>query len=71
MHQLQVRSDDGQQLLALNEIYVGHASHQTARYTLGVPDARAERQASSGLIVASGTGATGWCRSMWLSTGAR
>ena len=27
---------------------------------------RAEAQASSGLIVATGTGATGWCRSLWL-----
>lgn len=58
-------TDDGQQLLAVNEIFVGHASHQTARYTLGVPDGRAERQASSGVIVSTGTGATGWCRSVW------
>ena len=59
-------TDDGQQLLAVNEIFVGHASHQTARYTLGLPDGRAERQASSGLIVSTGTGATGWCRSVWV-----
>jgi NAD kinase len=59
-------ADDGQQLLALNEVYVGHASHQTARYTLAPPDGRAEAQASSGVIVGTGTGATGWCRSAWL-----
>ena len=58
--------DDGQHLLALNEIYVGHASHQTARYTLRLPEDEAESQASSGVIVATGTGATGWCRSAWL-----
>lgn len=58
-------TDDGQQLLAVNEIYVGHASHQTARYTLALPDGRTERQASSGVIAATGTGATGWCRSVW------
>ncbi|MCV7199068.1 NAD(+)/NADH kinase [Mycobacterium angelicum] len=58
-------TDDGQQLLAVNEIFVGHASHQTARYTLALPDGRAERQASSGVIVSTGTGATGWCRSVW------
>lgn len=57
-------TDDGQRLLAVNEIYVGHASHQTARYTLTLPDGRTERQASSGLIVSTGTGATGWCRSV-------
>jgi NAD kinase len=59
-------TDDGQRLTALNEIYVGQPSHQTARYTLTLPGGRAERQASSGLIVSTGTGATGWCRSAWL-----
>lgn len=59
------RVDDGQVLTALNEVYVGHATHQTARYVLSV-GSDVERQASSGLIVASGTGATGWCRSAWL-----
>ena len=58
-------TDDGQRLLAVNEIFVGHTSHQTARYTLALPDGRAERQASSGVIVSTGTGATGWCRSVW------
>jgi hypothetical protein len=56
--------DDGQELVALNEIYLGHVSHQTARWTLHAHDV-AERQASSGLIVATGTGSTGWCRSIW------
>ncbi|MGL5810657.1 MAG: hypothetical protein ACRCYQ_11990 [Nocardioides sp.] len=58
--------DDGQTLLALNEIFVGHPSHQTARYELRTPNADAESQASSGVIVATGTGATGWCRSISL-----
>jgi len=59
-------TDDGQRLVALNEIYIGQPSHQTARYTITLPDGRAEPQASSGLIVSTGTGATGWCRSAWL-----
>jgi NAD kinase len=59
-------TDDGQQLTGLNEIYLGQPTHQTARYTLRLPDGRAEAQASSGLIVSTGTGATGWCRSAWL-----
>ena len=63
---VQAVTDDGQQLTALNEIYVGQTSHQTARYTLGLPGPRSEPQASSGLIVSTGTGATGWCRSAWL-----
>jgi hypothetical protein len=57
------RLDDGQELLALNEVFVGHASHQSARYTLALGD-RAERQSSSGLIVTTGTGATGWAASI-------
>jgi hypothetical protein len=59
-------TDDGQQLTALNEIYLGQPTHQTARYTLTGPGGRSEPQASSGLIVSTGTGATGWCRSAWL-----
>ena len=55
--------DDGTALLALNEIYVGHTTHQSARYTLLVAD-KSERQSSSGLIVATGTGATGWAKSV-------
>jgi hypothetical protein len=56
--------DDGQALVALNEIFVGHPSHQSARYSLGT-DGAEERQSSSGVIVSTGTGATGWCRSIW------
>jgi NAD kinase len=55
--------DDGQKLVALNEIFIGHASHQSARYTLRV-GGRTEQQSSSGLIVATGTGATGWACSI-------
>jgi hypothetical protein len=61
---VQATLDDGQHLLALNEVFIGHASHQTARYLLSAPGSQSERQASSGLIVATGTGATGWCRSI-------
>lgn len=59
------RTSDGQTLLALNEIYVGHRSHQSARYRIAFAG-REERHSSSGLIVASGTGATGWARSIAL-----
>lgn len=63
---VRVTTDDGQSLIALNEIYVGHATHQSARYTIRVPDGHRERQSSSGILVGTGTGSTGWCRSVWL-----
>ncbi|MBF4562316.1 NAD(+)/NADH kinase [Microbacterium sp. VKM Ac-2870] len=58
-----VRTDDGQSLTALNEVMIGQPGHQSARYTLEV-DGHNERQSSSGVIVSTGTGATGWCRSI-------
>ncbi|MET9375563.1 hypothetical protein ABZX98_15615 [Streptomyces sp. NPDC002992] len=60
-------TDDAQRLLALNEIYLGPPGHQTARYTLAVEDREAapEPQASSGVLIGTGTGATGWLRSLW------
>jgi hypothetical protein len=61
---VQAGVDDGQQLLSLNEVYVGHPSHQSARYRITVGD-ESELQSSSGLLIGTGTGATGWCRSAW------
>jgi NAD kinase len=58
--------DDGQRLTALNEIYVGHPTHQSARYRIANPDGDVERQSSSGVLVGTGTGATGWCLSVAL-----
>lgn len=66
---VQARTDDGQLLRALNEVYVGHASHQSARYALQVPGARIQAQSSSGVLVSSGTGATGWCASVLAAHG--
>jgi len=60
--------DSGERLLALNEIFVGHRSHQSARYRIAVGTIE-EDHSSSGLIVASGTGATGWARSIMEATG--
>lgn len=64
--------DGTERLFALNEIFVGHRSHQSARYRIeaqGAGEGQAEEQSSSGLIVASGTGATGWARSIAEATG--
>lgn len=56
-------TDDGQRLRALNEVFVGHRSHQSARYVL-TAFGKTERQSSSGLLVATGTGGTGWAASI-------
>lgn len=61
---VQATADDGQRLCAINEIYVGHATHQSARYRLNVSDGASERQSSSGIIAGTGTGATGWMLSV-------
>lgn len=58
-------TDDGQQLLALNEAYLGSPGHQSSRYRLELADGSRERQSSSGVLVGTGTGASGWCRSVW------
>jgi NAD kinase len=55
--------EDGQKLLALNEIYIGHRTHQSSRYRIRFAE-KEERHSSSGIIVATGTGATGWARSI-------
>lgn len=55
--------EDGQTLLSLNEIFVGHRTHQSARYRITV-NGQTERHSSSGLICSTGTGATGWARSI-------
>ncbi|MFI2511591.1 hypothetical protein [Streptomyces sp. NPDC018972] len=64
-------ADDTQRLVALNEIYLGAVGHQTARYRLGLEGdgGVAEAQASSGVLVGTGTGATGWLRSVWQERG--
>jgi NAD kinase len=51
--------NDGQELLAVNDLFIGHASHGSARYLLEFDD-RAEEQSSSGIIVSTGAGSTGW-----------
>lgn len=64
---VEARADDGQHILALNEVFVGDRGHQSARYVLNAGQGR-EEQSSSGLVVGTGTGATGWLASLWGQT---
>jgi NAD kinase len=59
----QVELNDGQRMLAFNDFFVGRATHVSARYTLQVED-RAEPQSSSGVIISTGVGSTGWLSSV-------
>lgn len=60
---------DGQELLAVNDFFIGARGHVSARYELSV-GARQERQSSSGIIVSTGLGSTGWLRSVLTGAGA-
>lgn len=56
--------DDGQRLLAFNELFIGVRSHVSARYRLTV-GGKTEAQSSSGVLVATGAGSTGWLSSVF------
>jgi NAD kinase len=56
--------NDGQRLLAFNDLFVGAKTHVSARYRLKFGD-RQEIQSSSGLIISTGAGATGWLSSVF------
>ena len=55
---------DGQRLLAFNDLFVGARSHVSARYRLEVGGAT-ELQSSSGILVSTGAGSTGWMSSVF------
>lgn len=60
----EARLSDGQRLLAFNDLFVGARTHVSARYTLTL-GARREPQSSSGVLVSTGAGSTGWLSSMF------
>jgi NAD kinase len=56
--------DNGQRLLAFNELFIGVRSHVSARYRLTV-GGKTEPQSSSGILVSTGAGSTGWLSSVF------
>jgi len=54
---------DGQVLHAVNDLFIGPRSHVSARYEIAQGERR-ETQSSSGIIVSTGLGSTGWMRSV-------
>jgi NAD kinase len=58
---------DGQRLLAFNDLFIGARSHVSARYELSVGE-KSEQQSSSGILVSTGAGSTGWMSSVFNMT---
>lgn len=56
--------NDGQRLLAFNDLFMGPKSHTSARYKIEF-NGRSELHSSSGLIVSTGAGSTGWLSSIF------
>ncbi|MBN2007481.1 MAG: hypothetical protein JXA21_29315 [Anaerolineae bacterium] len=60
----EARLTDGQRLLAFNDLFIGVRSHTSARYRIAV-GGREEHHSSSGIIVSTGAGSTGWLSSLF------
>lgn len=58
------RLQDGQKLLAFNDFFIGARTHISARYRIAV-GGREEVQSSSGVLVSTGAGSTGWMSSVF------
>lgn len=59
--------NDGQRLLAFNDLFIGAASHVSARYKISYND-KIEEHSSSGIIVSTQAGSTGWLSSIFNMT---
>ncbi|WP_026489422.1 sugar kinase [Butyrivibrio sp. XBB1001] len=58
-----VESKDGQVLYAVNDFFIGVSNHTSARYHINYRD-QVENQSSSGIIISTGFGMTGWHKSV-------
>ncbi len=54
---------DGQSLCGVNDLFIGCRTHASARYILHYGE-KTENQSSSGIIVSTGLGSTGWLKSV-------
>lgn len=60
----EARLNDGQRLLAFNDLFIGASSHVSARYKITYGD-QTEQHSSSGIIVSTPSGSTGWLSSIF------
>jgi hypothetical protein len=58
-----VTLNNGQVLYAVNDLFIGPQTHLSARYLLKIGE-QEESQSSSGIIVSTGLGSTGWLKSL-------
>ncbi|MBN1411001.1 MAG: NAD(+)/NADH kinase [Spirochaetales bacterium] len=56
--------NDGQRLLAFNDLFIGVSNHSSARYKITF-EGLSENHSSSGIIVSTGAGSTGWLSSLY------
>lgn len=56
--------NDGQRLLAFNDLFIGAATHVSARYKISFNN-KSEEHSSSGIIVSTQAGSTGWLSSIF------
>lgn len=55
--------NDGQVLYGVNDLFIGQKTHVSARYQLSL-EGESEQQSSSGIIISTGLGSTGWLKSI-------
>lgn len=55
--------NDGQTIYAVNDLFIGQRTHVSSRYHIQL-GGRHEYQSSSGIIVSTGLGSTGWLKSI-------
>ncbi len=58
-----VELNDGQVLYGVNDLFIGRKTHVSARYEVRLGTST-ENQSSSGIIVSTGMGSTGWFKSV-------
>lgn len=63
----EARLKDGQRVLGFNDLFIGAQSHISARYRI-YSSGRTEDHSSSGIIVSTGAGSTGWLSSIFNET---
>ncbi len=60
----ETRLNDSQRLLGFNDFFIGSRTHVSARYDIA-QGKQQEFQSSSGIIISTGAGSTGWLQSIY------